>query len=364
MERIIQEKSNSIALLQNQIEFLQHKGSLDAKEQMGKAHAQAGELEKQVDSLRMEIETQKKKKDALEARANMAEKKIHELNLKLESLQKVGDEQKTRISKTERLLKVAEEEMMKAKLEAASIFEDLMEDHRGWLPRWLTIHLGYFQSYIVTHWDEHGGPALDLIIQKALEKKAQAAKWAEPHIETIVTKWLPSMMEQWLTFVTSLEPHVQSLTTKMFEVYHASKSSVAPHVIKIQKMADHYIQGAMKFTEPYFNQVMTVTKPYMDKVSVASKPHTKKIVFAYRKFVKSATLYHQQVQEMLKNNDLTRQLATMELAWFAATALLTLPVIFLFQLYSAIFSKKTRKRSHTSHTNHTRRRPKKSHPEK
>ena len=40
----------------------------------------------QVDSLRMEIETQNKKKDALEARANMAEKKIHELNLKLESV--------------------------------------------------------------------------------------------------------------------------------------------------------------------------------------------------------------------------------------------------------------------------------------
>lgn len=63
-------------------------------------------------------------------------------------------------------------------------------------------------------------------------------------------KWLPSMMEQWLTFVTSLEPHIQSLTTKTFEVYHASKSSVAPHVIKIQKMADHYIQVRLNLDEP------------------------------------------------------------------------------------------------------------------
>jgi hypothetical protein len=32
----------------------------------------------------------------------------------------------------------------------------------------LTIFVCNLQSYIVTHWDEHGGPALDLIIQKVL----------------------------------------------------------------------------------------------------------------------------------------------------------------------------------------------------
>ena len=60
----------------------------------------------------------------LEARANVAEKKIHELNLKLENLhkrKKNGDEQKTRVRKAEHLLKVAEEEMLMAKLKAASI---------------------------------------------------------------------------------------------------------------------------------------------------------------------------------------------------------------------------------------------------
>jgi len=52
------------------------------------------------------------------------------------------------------------------------------------------------------------------------------------------------MMEQRLTFVTSLEPHIHSLNAKTFEAHHASKSSVVPHVIKVQKMADPYIQGA------------------------------------------------------------------------------------------------------------------------
>ena len=50
--------------------------------------------------------------------------------------------------------------------------------------------------------------------------------------------------------------HIHSLTAKTFEDCHASKSSVVPHVIKVPKMADPYIQGARKFTQPYFNQVI------------------------------------------------------------------------------------------------------------
>ena len=103
----------------------------------------------------------------LEARANIAEKKIHELNLKLENLQKIGDEQKTRVHKAEHLLKVAREEMLMAKLEAASVSEEFVKVHRCWVPHWLAVHLRYFQSYIVTHWNDHGRPALDLLIQKA-----------------------------------------------------------------------------------------------------------------------------------------------------------------------------------------------------
>ena len=65
------------------------------------------------------------------------------------------------------------------------------------------------------------------------------------------------MMEQRLTFVTSLEPHIHSLTAKTFEANHASKSSVVPHVIKVQKVAWKFTQGARKFTQPFFNQVIS-----------------------------------------------------------------------------------------------------------
>ncbi|KAF3455446.1 hypothetical protein FNV43_RR00073 [Rhamnella rubrinervis] len=57
------------------------KGSLDAEEQVGKAHARASELEKQAT-----IEAQQKEKEALQARANEAEKKIKELGLTIEKV--------------------------------------------------------------------------------------------------------------------------------------------------------------------------------------------------------------------------------------------------------------------------------------
>ncbi|KAB1204279.1 hypothetical protein CJ030_MR8G020396 [Morella rubra] len=167
----------------------------------------------------------------------------------------------------------------------------------GCLPRWLAVHLGYFQAYTLMHWNEHGRPTFHLIIQKVVEHKAEIKKWAEPHIKTIATKWLPSVIGQWLTFIGSLEPHVQSVTAKTFEVCQATKSSIVLHVIKVQKMADPYIQETKKFTQPYFDQLNIVAEPFLDKVSAASKPYTNNTALAYRKFVETATLYHWQYEE-------------------------------------------------------------------
>ena len=136
----------------------------------GSTHAPSSTVLGRLADLKKEIETQNLIKDVLEARANVAEKKIHELNLKLKNLQKKkknGAEQKTRVRKAEHLVKVAGEEMLMAKLETASISEELVKVHRRWVPCWLAVHLRYFQSYIVTHWNDHGRPALDLLIQKA-----------------------------------------------------------------------------------------------------------------------------------------------------------------------------------------------------
>ncbi|XP_058202885.1 uncharacterized protein LOC131317337 isoform X2 [Rhododendron vialii] len=345
MENILQEKSATIALLQSDVQAREQKGSVDVKEQLGRAHARVGELENQVDSLRKELETQTKERDAVEARLNVAEKKVLDLNLKLESLKKINDEQKSRIRKTERALQAAEEEMVKARLEATTVAKDLTEVRQAWIPHWLATHLVDCQSFIVTHWKETGRPILDSTFQET---------------------WIPIMKDQWVGFVTQIRPHVESLTAKTIELYHTSKDSIQPHVVKIQEMVDPHYQEVKKITKPYIDQVATVAKPHVEKTRVFLKPYTKSLVRTYKKFVKAATMYHRQVQatisEKLRNHELTKALATDELVWFVASALMAVPVIVLFKVVSAIFCKKSRKQ--TRNPSHTRRRTKRVHPDK
>ncbi|KAM5565452.1 golgin IMH1-like [Rosa sericea] len=364
--KIIQVNSDVIMALQKEVDSLQKKGSLDVEKQVGEAHARAGELEKQVDKLKKELEAQHKEKEALEARANQAEKKIDVLILKIDKIEKTNDEQKTKIRNTERALKVAEEEMLRAKFEATSKAKALTEVHGAWLPHWLAVHFGYCQSFVEKYWNEHGKPAAEVVIQKALEKKAQAGKWAEPHVEAVKTKWIPAVKEQWSVAKDSVEPHVQSLRTKSIEAYKTSKSTLAPHVIKAQEFVDPYFQEAKKFSKPYVDQVATVAKPHVEKVRVVLKPYTKQVVQAYEKFLKSASTYHHQVQttvrDTLKKHELTRPLATKELEWFAASALLALPILILFRVLSSIFCTKSTKPVRSTH--HSRRKAKRGHPDK
>ncbi|PIA43853.1 hypothetical protein AQUCO_01800117v1 [Aquilegia coerulea] len=364
LQKVIDEKSEGISLLQGKIDSLQKKDSVDSEELVGKAHARVQELENQVEQLRKEVDAQIAKKNALEARTSGSESKIQELNLKLQDLLKINDEQKKRIRKTERALQMAEEEMVKAKLEATSKTKELMEAHGAWLPRWFATHLASCQTFIATHWNQYGKPALDIATQKALETKAQTQKWAEPHLETIKSRLVPAIKEQWVAFTIYVEPHVQSLSTKGAEFYESSKSTLTPHVVRVQELADPYYQ----YTKPYIDQVATVTKPHVDKARIALKPYTKKAVRLYRKFLKSATTYHEQVQatvqETLNKHELTKPFATKELVWFSASALLALPVLFLPRVLSVLFCKKARKPARTTHTNHTRRRAKRGHPDK
>ncbi|GMJ07146.1 hypothetical protein like AT4G31340 [Hibiscus trionum] len=359
LEKAIQEKSDSMQSLENEIENLKQRASLDSMEQISNSPARAIELEKQVDNLRKEIKMQNKKKDALDVRRNVAERKIQELNQKLEDIQRINSEQKSIIHKVEHALQLAQEEIMKAKLRAASASKELREVHGEWLPHWLAVHIYQFQSYVVSHWNEHGRPALDITIEKALEKKDQFKSWAEPQIRTVNMHLIPMMKDKWSKFINNLEPHRQLLLSKTIDVYDASKTFLTPHLVKARTLTYHYIQEVKKFSEPYVNHVVMVTKPRHKTIQVALKPYTKKTIRTYRKLIKSASIYHHQIRGTLKRHELTRSLANMDLAWFLATAVLFLPILVLFKLFSLIFSGKAKRH----HVNHTRRRVKRHHPD-
>ncbi|GMH06926.1 hypothetical protein Nepgr_008766 [Nepenthes gracilis] len=359
LEKVIQEKSDNVASLQNDIELLQKKGTSDAEEQVGKAHAHVGELQKQVDLLKKEIEAQNMEKDALEARAAESEKKIRELNLTLEDLQKINEDLKVKIYKTERALQMAEEELMKAKFEATSKSKELMEVYGAWLPTWLADHALSCQSFIVTKWNGHGKPVIEIITQKMLEMMSQSKEWTKPHIETAKTRLIPAMKEYWVMIIENVEPHLQSISIRTAEVYAASKDAMKPHIMKIHEVTDPYYQEVKRFSKPYVVQAATLAKPYVEKARVTLRPYTDMTLHAYRNFLESATLYHHQVQaavhKNLKNHELTKHLATKELVWFVASALLLLPIIILSRICSAIFCQKSRKLARNAHSEHKRR---------
>lgn len=365
---VIQEKLSSIASLESEIESLQEKGAVDAKTLSGKANARVGELEKQIVKIKSEIEAQSKMRNALDSRASEAEKQLQELDLRLGSLQKTNEEQKLRIRKTQRALELAEEELMKAQLEATSKFKELNEVHGAWLPPWLATHISRFQDLTVIHWNEHAKPALVLIMHKASEKMEAVQKWAEPHVDSAKTKWIPAAKEQLLGFKSNAEPYLQKIHTKSFEVYDASKDFFAPHIVKIQEVIYPYFQEARDFSKPYIDKAVIVTKPHIEKLRLVLKPYTKHVARTYRKSLRMAQTYHRQVQdnihEKLKKHELTKPHATKELAWFLASALLAFPIFFLYRFLAAASCKKARKPRRTTRSSHAHRRPKRRHADK
>ncbi|CAN6915567.1 unnamed protein product [Brassica oleracea] len=265
------------------------------------------------------------------------------------------------IGKLERAIKIAEEEILRTKHEASSKTNELLEAHGSWLPPWLAVHCISIQAYTETHWEAHGKPAVDTVILKVTEAKTQAVKWAEPHVKNAKTKYIPAIKG---TVATHVEPHVRTLSIKAKEAYHASKSAVSPHIVTVQEIVDPYYQEAKKFSKPYVDQVVTATKPHVDNVKVAMKPYTTKVIIVYTEFLESATTYHNQVQarveQRLKSHELAEAFATNEFVWFAASALLALPIFFAYRVLSSLFCTNTKKPvTHPHH--HGRRKTKRSH---
>ncbi|KAF4392809.1 hypothetical protein F8388_010832 [Cannabis sativa] len=275
MQKIIQDKSDNISLLQIEIKLLQE--SSYGKEYMSKSDQQVDELEKQVERLRTDLDKQNKRKYGLGLRAYVAEKKIQQLNAKLEKLYTVNDEQETIIRKTAHLLQVAEEELMKVELETALLSTGL-------------------------NWD-----------------------------------WAPILKEQWLAFVTFVMPRVQLLMEKFVDVYHVAKNYIAPCAIKALKDLYFHTWEVKNLIESYLYHAAMVAKSLLSKTFITLKPYTIKVLYECKTFMTFLAQYHLQVQELLKDNEFMRPVANMELAWFVATALLALPALFLFKLFSVVF---------------------------
>ncbi|CAN7002958.1 unnamed protein product [Brassica oleracea var. botrytis] len=79
-----------------------------------------------------------------------------------------------------------------------------------------------------------------------------------------------------------------------------------------QAFTPHLIQGID--VSRYYLEVLIQSHTRVEKLQVVLEPYTKNVRHGYKMFVESTKVYHQQAQEILKNNEITKPVATMDLA--------------------------------------------------
>lgn len=380
-EKLLEEKSKAVTILQSEIESIQKKGAGVLEAETTKAYARVKELEKQVEKLEEVLREQKQRQQSLELHASKAENQAKEYSDKSKKLQEVVTEQKARMQKVEQALQFAEATMLRYQSEAKMKAEQLMEVHGAWLPHWLAVRLAKFQAYAAEHWAKSVMPAINVVLEKASEKASIAYNWARPHLETAKTHWSPALKKQWQQAMVSLAPHVETVKSKAIEGYEVSRDTIKPHLVKAHESLSPHVQTVKDLCGPYIDQVVAASQPHIEKVVAASQPHIEKvsvilqpyakpIANAYGRFLTTATKYHRQLQrsvrQTLKKYELTAALATKELVWFMASALLALPVFGILMAYSAVFSsgKKARKPGRNNPTGHVHRKHKRRHIDK
>ncbi|KAL9677273.1 hypothetical protein QQ045_005501 [Rhodiola kirilowii] len=341
MEKIIKEKSDYIASLYIQIEALQI-GSPEAEKLKSKMYARLNELRNQAGNLRNEIQAQIKKKDDLKVRILTAEKQIRELNLKLESLRKISDEQRTGISKIKHGIQRAEEKLVKLKIEATLVSDEMNQIYGGWVPPWLAASVDGCLTYIIALWTKQGRPRLGWAIQRAMHVKAIVQAWACPHIKAIKKTWIPKMKRQWSMFTIYLEPRY----------------------VEFRDTTNPYIQEAKQILKPYLTQISVTSTPHFDRLTRVLKLYRTKFVQTYERLMRSVMAHHTQVQDMiselLTRREYTRPLVDKDIVWYLASAIYALPAILIVNLYASIASNKSQKQRHKRHA---RRRAKRLRPE-
>nr|GEV04191.1 myosin heavy chain-related protein [Tanacetum cinerariifolium] len=152
-EKSIKETTDTITSLQSEEASPEAKGSLDANEEVKKAHTRVHGLEEQVDKRPMELQLKNNFREALETTSNDLEKKMLDLNPMLHDLQRVLD-QKKKHYETMRALKINDEEFNKAKFEVITNIRKLAKVYGAWLPPWFVARLVVYQPYVKNHWKE------------------------------------------------------------------------------------------------------------------------------------------------------------------------------------------------------------------
>ncbi|XP_044970525.1 uncharacterized protein LOC123430747 [Hordeum vulgare subsp. vulgare] len=339
LESVVRERTAQIAALVGGLEAMQVRNVAD-DESVVKASTNSAMIEKQIERLGSDLEDQVKKGELLEARASEAEKSLLELGQKLDRVEKINAEQRKKIEELEQDLQHSRGKLSEMQRQAKLKARELANVHGMWLPYWFASRSVHCQELASAKWHLHGKPVLDALMEKVAETLAHAQALVEPHLQATKNKLVPVAKVHFNSLKSSTKPYVSSVAARITTAYRACEDAIQPCVVKSQEFADHYWQECRKFSGPHVARITAASEPHLS----ALEPYTRPVKSVWRQLVMATSMYHTQVQKgisgFMEGSELLDPLSARRLAWWMATALFGLPMLYTYKICSATVRKK------------------------
>ncbi|KAF7003346.1 hypothetical protein CFC21_018671 [Triticum aestivum] len=343
LESVVRERTAQIAALVGGLEAMQVRNVAD-DESVVKASTNSAMIEKQIERLGSDLEDQVKKGELLETRASEAEKSLLELGQKLDRVEKINAEQRKKIEELEQDLQHSKDKLSGVQRQAKLKAQELANVHGMWLPYWFASRSVHCQELASAKWHLHGKPVLDALLEKVAETLAHAQRLVEPHLQATKNKLVPVAKFHFNSLKNSTKP----VAARMATAYRACKDAIQPCMVKSQEFADHYWQECRKFSEPHVARIAAASEPHLSAVA-AVEPYTRPVKSVWRQLVMATSFYHSQVQKgisgFLEDSELLDQLSAYRLAWWMASAMFALPMLYACKIFSATVRKKNQARA-------------------
>ncbi|KAJ7515393.1 hypothetical protein O6H91_22G011900 [Diphasiastrum complanatum] len=389
----LQDKEKVISFLKNQLEdvqAIQEQGSGKVEERLLAAQDTANSLEAQVEKLHHDVGKLESELQTFKTRAESSEATVTELLNKNYEATKIDEEQQRRIHSTEEALRKAEAALQQSESELGKRTEDLVKVAEAWLPVWLVNLPDRFQELAIVEWGEHGEPIVAFLVREWGEHGEPAVaflskewgehgepvvaflskEWSEhgepvvafiskewrEHGKPVVTflsekKWLPAAKQHWEDAVLVIGPHIEMVKVKVGEEWGEHGEPVVTFLSHklVREKAGPYVDKTAVFAQPYVDKASVFAQPYVQSTRSFYGPFFEKAHSVYQILSKLTTTYHLRLQtslqESIKKYECLAALASKELIWFLASALLLLPVLGIFLVFSSTFGGKTSNKS-------------------
>lgn len=295
-----------ISSLQKKIQELkEHNGNQnqemldETKAKIEDQEAKAVELEEALERKNREIFNLKGRVQNIEADEGRHVSEIKQLEKDLVS-------QGKQLNKLQEALYVTEEYLIKIQARVNAKEQELYKVYKQWLPPWAARHLTHSQN------TEDG--------------------------------WTYVLKKRWKKASLVVIHYIKMYKSKGLMHLEATKTLALTHLKEAEKVVKNKLEVAFELSRPYMDGPITVLGPYLNRMKVFSGPYALKLSQVYDRALKYAIKHHLQLQrkvwKALKKNKYLASIASKEVVWFLASALLILPLYGTLKLVSSSFSEK------------------------